>query len=591
MDDRNRLNSWATVLVIALFIAMVFSQAGKKFALDEVDFPVLAKAISETGMPYHYRGETDPSSLGLWHPPLYAYSLAAFVKVFGFNENTVRAFGMFCTLLSAFLALEVYGKLFHPQTIERKRFSPLFLSLFLLHPYTIANTTVPDIDSTLLPISLLLFVYGLLIYSGAQYKDTRQIISIKLVLSLSALFALNLWAKMTTPLVLIPVVFLTFYIKGWSLKKCMVFACATGAVGGLIFLSTYAFYCFALSLPFDFVFRFLSFSFSKNSASGGGIGELLAGIYGHLTYTKLFVNWLGIVFVFALTLACGSLFFQRPKVEADRILFVLAGFGLFVTFFYLSLTGAFGGFFKYPYSTFSFLVIVVSHFFLKNIVFNKTDKEFLRISYHESTIKISRQQMLLGIFCLVTILMSYYQVAVAKDFVIHQNRPVTLSFVLILIGSAIVLSYFSAKKSGSLWLTCGLTILLAIMIGTQFGVSRSQAIATYPTKYHYGQSGYDKTVSYLKERLNPNETIWSMKDIGYYANGKYLENYSSIFRTKLEIENNLKKVINENNVRYFVVTTGIGQDRIDAYTELKAALDSCCVVEKQFGNFIIYKAK
>ena len=89
VNEKLRFIVWANVIVVALFVLLIFSQANKKFVLDEFDFPVLAKAISETGMPYHYRGETDTHSLGLWNAPLYAYSLAAFVKVFGFNENTL----------------------------------------------------------------------------------------------------------------------------------------------------------------------------------------------------------------------------------------------------------------------------------------------------------------------------------------------------------------------------------------------------------------------------------------------------------------------------------------------------------------------
>jgi hypothetical protein len=129
------------------------------------------------------------------------------------------------------------------------------------------------------------------------------------------------------------------------------------------------------------------------------------------------------------------------------------------------------------------------------------------------------------------------------------------------------------------------------MIATQFGISRSQAVAVYPTKYHYGQIGLDEAASYLKDRLAPDEPIWSMKDIGHYANGTYIENYSSIFRKSPEITHNLIDAIKNRKVQYFVVTRAIGQDRVDAYVDLKTALDSCCVIDKEFGNFVIYRAK
>lgn len=591
MNGNLRFITWANVIVIALFVVLVFSQANKKFALDEVDFPVLAKAISETGKPYHYRGESDPHSLGLWHPPLYAYSLAAFVKVFGFNENTVRAFGMCCTLLSAFLSILIYRELFQTKGSENDRFTPIFLSLFLLHPYTIANTTVPDIDSTVLPNTILVFIYGLVRMLGARGESVSPLWPIRGTLFLSALFALNLWAKLTTPLVLIPTAFLIFFIKGWSLKRAAAIAIAVAALGGMIFFVTYWLYCDLLTLPFDFTFRFLVFSFTKNSSSGGGIPALLTGVISHFAYTKQFVNWLGLSFVFALTLSCGALIFRRGRSESETVLLVLAGLGLFVTLFYLSLTGAFGGFFKYPYPTFPILVLVVAHYIHSHLILRQLDGDSIRFSYRYATVKFGHNQIRLFLIVVVALLVCYYQLTVAKDIIIYEDRPVAFAFIFLIIGIAATFSVLTAKKPDSLLLTYGLSILLVVMVGTQFGISRSQAVAVYPTKYHYGQIGFDETASYLKERLAPNEPIWSMKDIGHYANGTYIENYSSIFKTAPEITHNLQVVIKNRGVRYIVVTTGIGQDRVDAYADFKAALDTCCVIDKKFGNFIIYKAK
>lgn len=589
--NEKRITLWAIAVVMAMFVALVFAQAGKKFALDEVDFPVLAQAISETGKPYHYRGESDPSSLGLWHPPLYAYSLAGFVKAFGFSENTVRTFGVLCTLATAFMTVLIYRELFQVVGAAASRFALLFLPLFLLHPYTIANTTVPDIDSTVLPITILAFIYGLVRMLNLSGTTAQPDWTTRRTLALASLFALNLWAKMTTPLVLIPAAFLMFKTKGWSWNRSIIISSAVAIGGALIFLTTYALYCYVLALPFDFTFRFLVFSFTKNSASGGGMAALFAGIYGHLVYTKQFVNWLGLMFVFVLALACGALIFQKSKQYADKILLVLAGFALFVTTFYLSLTGAFGGFFKYPYPVFSLLVLVMAHYLQKHLFNGQEESDVIRISHRETSIKIGQKQILLSIFIAATLAMGYYQLTVAKDIVTFQDRPVPFPTIILITATGLAIGMFFAKKTSSLWLTYGLVVLYGMLLGSQFGISRSQAVATYPTKYHYGQAGFDETVSYLHERLGAKEPIWSMKDIGHYANGTYFENYSSIFGSEPEITRNLQEAIKEKKVQYFVVTTGIGQDRVDAYAPFRSALDICCAVEKQFGNFIIYKAK
>lgn len=591
MNEKSKIITWSSIVVLAIFVALVFSQGNKKFALDEVDFPVLAKAISETGTPFHYRGETDPHSLGLWHPPLYANSLAAYVKVFGFNENSVRAFGMFCTLLSAFLCILIYQELFKTKEPYSDRIILIFLSLFLLHPYTIANTTVPDIDSTVLPITILIFIYGIIRITNQCAISTQSTWPAKAGLILSALFALNLWAKLTTPLALIPVAFLILLIKGWSLRRSAALTFMVAALGGVIFLASYALYCNFLFLPFDFTFRFLMFSFTKNSASGGGIPALISGIITHLSYSRQFVNWLGLPFVFALALSCSALIFHRSKSQSEAILMVLAGLGLFVTAFYLCLTGAFGGFFKYPYPTFPLLVLVVAHFIHSHLPPVYLDSGSLARNHRVTARQLCQGKTWLILFGSAGFFTLYYQLSVAKDILNILDHPVALTAIIAAIFIAASIGVFASIKPRSIFIKYVLSILLAVMLGTQFGISRSQAVATYPTKYHYGQIGFEETISYLKERLEPNEPIWAMKDIGHYANGIYIENYSSIFKPLPEITNNLQEMINKKKIRYFVVTTGIGQDRVDAYANFKTALDTCCLIDKEFGNFIIYKAK
>ena len=132
-----------------------------------------------------------------------------------------------------------------------------------------------------------------------------------------------------------------------------------------------------------------------------------------------------------------------------------------------------------------------------------------------------------------------------------------------------------------------LSIAVGATIGIGLGISRAQAISPLSTKYYYGQQGMDETVSYLKNRLNPGEVIWSMKDVGFYAGNHYSENYPDFFD-----RDGRHRVIalSRSGIRFFVATKGIGEDRIDAYPEIQAALDECCTLVKNFGNYYIYKA-
>jgi hypothetical protein len=57
------------LVIVLIFVCLVFAQAGKKFVLDEIDFPIAAHATSENWLTLHYRGEAQKAALGLWHPP------------------------------------------------------------------------------------------------------------------------------------------------------------------------------------------------------------------------------------------------------------------------------------------------------------------------------------------------------------------------------------------------------------------------------------------------------------------------------------------------------------------------------------------
>lgn len=591
MTNRSRrFFTFAIVGIVFIFVLLIFAQASKKFVLDAVDFPVLAKAISETGLPYHYRGEADVRSLGLWHPPLYAYGLAVFIKIFGFSENIVRAFGMCSTLISAFLSILIYKALFKISDTEKYLFATIFLSIFLWHPYTIANATVPDIDSTVLPVAMLGFLYGLVNFQSVDsLLDVKW--PFKSSIMLSVLFAISLWAKLTTPLVLIPTTFFVLYIQGWSLRKSVGISISIAVVGALLFLATYGLYCHLLKLPFDFTFKFLLFSFTKNASSGGGLPAFFGKVIEHLSYARQFVNSIGLVFVFAVTLALGSLLFQKKRSKSDSTLLVFTGMGVFVNLFYLSLTGAFGGFFKYPYSVFAIFILVITRYICKNLSVRSFDNDWISSRFGRVLSAANMEAAWMMLLSGVAVVVCYYQVSVVRDAITYQEQPVSYLALPVVTGVALVMASLSVTQFIKPFVRYGVLFLVVVLVVSQLRVSRSQAVAAYPTTYHFGQTGLDETVAYLRNEVRPNEVIWAMKDVGHYVGGGYIENYQSIFKPLPDMLRDLTDLIEIKQVRYFVVTRNIGQDRVDAYSDLKSALETCCSIDREFGNFVIYKAK
>src|SRR6187200_2386117 len=83
------------ILLVVVFGILLFSAtADEPFQLDNMDFPAVARATSVSGVPVYYRGEENPRLTGLYHPPLYIYALATWIKMFGFGEVPVRMFGI-----------------------------------------------------------------------------------------------------------------------------------------------------------------------------------------------------------------------------------------------------------------------------------------------------------------------------------------------------------------------------------------------------------------------------------------------------------------------------------------------------------------
>lgn len=561
------------MLIILLFVLLIVAQSGKKFVLDEIDFPIVAKATSETAIPIYYRGEMAQThiGIGIYHPPLYINSLALFIKIFGYNENTIRMFGMLCALLSAYIICLIYNKLVSD---EKKQgvFETIFLSLFLLHPYTIANATLPDIDSTVLPVTISLFFFLLIKFFQRPASCFQDIKSARReLLIMGGVFSIILWAKLTTPLILPFFALLLLIVFGYSFRVAFLFTAVISLLGSIFFLASYWIYCFFLELPFAYTFQFLLQSFTKGTAESAGLIEK---IMTNLFYAKFFIYWLTIPFLL-LFLICAFSLTKKELTSIEKVVLILGSLAVFVTSFYLCLISPFGGFFKYPFAAFSFFAFVIAFFISDTIDFNK---------------RINKILFIMGIL-IISVMEShfygdiFFKSSLASEFASN----ITAINMTLLIVIAFSFSFIVKRFRQLEIVKYSLLVILSIAVGFNVGISRSQALSDYPTKYHYGQTGFNETVSYLKAKVNHYEVIWSMKDIGYYVNNKYIENYRYFFDDQLL--NDLVKIISNKKVRYFVVTTDIGQDRIDAYPKIASILEQYCVKDKTFGNFVIYRAK
>lgn len=561
---------YAPFVIVLLFTILVMVQADKKFVLDEIDFPIVSRATSETGTPVYYRGEENPRAIGIYHPTLYIHAQALFIRIFGYNENVIRAFGMLCALLTAFFSILIV-RLLYLGDARNRYFDSIFLILFLLHPYTIANATLPDIDPTVLPLVITVFFYFFIKRFGdsgikmAKAGTHAPSIGTKWAVFITGLlFALCLWTKLTTPAIMPLFMLLLLLSMGYRPVKSLSIAVAVTLLGVIIFLSTYWIYCFALDLPFVFTFKFLLQSFAKGTTAAG-VSERLQRIIHNFNFFKVFINWLTLPF-FVLVLTGFFYTFGRLSNRPSRAVFIMSLFGFLVMAAYSGLITPFGGFFKYPFAGFNFLMMPAALMAVEVVNWSK-----------------GRNIMIppLGILA-VAVLENRF----LGDSLIRHRAEVSflLIFALVLLSIllAVAISAFKTKRYAS-W---AIILLLMITGGYELGLSRAQAIAPYPTKYYYGQTGLEETITYLKANTKRDEVIWAMKDVGYYVNNRYEESYGYFFFP--ELQDKLVRLMREGNIRYYVATRGVGEDNVAAYPQIEKILTTYGKVEKTFGDFVIF---
>lgn len=540
------------ILVVSFFLILVAAQAGKSFVLDELEFPIVSNATSQSGKPVYYHGEWELTHQGTFHPTLYIHSLALFIKAFGFSENIVRTFGAICVLISALLIIQIFRLL---STDKKPWLETVFLGLFLLNPYTLANATLPDIDQTVLPIALLLFIYV-----STKLALAKKLLVNKSILMLALLFSLALWTKLTTPMILPVFLLCVAYISVKDIRKSLLVTLKTSALGAAIFGATYFLYGLILGLSTTFTYSFLLHSFTKGTESKG----VIVGAFENLGNLNHFIFWPTIAVVILAGVASLVVLLAKEKDERTYVKKILVLMALLTTLFYIALIAPFGGFHKYSFPVFGILVL--------SIVFMLDTFKKVKINW---------------VYVVLAFLAGIVLVKLLKDSMYFAG--VTFSYMWIL-PIVIIVAYLTLiNKATQRYAQSVAILVIAFALGFQLYVSRIQAVAPYPTKYLYGQMGIDEAASYLRANTEKDEVIWGMKDIGYYTNQRWVESYGYYFEPKLHKD--LIDKLQNGEIRYFVATTGNGQDNLDYYTEVRDILETYATKEKQFDNYVIYRAK
>jgi hypothetical protein len=559
------------VLAVWAAAAILFAiPAAKPFYLDNMDFPAVAKATAETGLPVYYRGEENPHHLGLYHPPLYIYALAAWFRVLGFGEAQARLFGLVCLFLHGWVVLCLL-RLFLGKEVQRTT-APWFWGLFLLNPYTLQGAAVLDIDTTVYGPLLAGLVAAALRINWSDGQPRQDGLRMSGLCLIALLTALAFWAKLTTSLSVIPVVLLLL-ARGQGWRNALIRGGGAVLAGVLIFLATYAIYGRITGLDITFSFRFLLFSLHQRSGSGNGVEWLASHWRTFRDMARWQILWTGMLpwAVSGATLLWLAWKSWRERTRKAVDMLIVLAWALFVTGFYCGLTYTFGGApFKYVYIAWGIVCVVFSAW---------AARAWERLQ-EQTGIRMGRWAgWLFAGFCLL-VSAEYLQ-----DRTILTGQISSPDLALMLSPAALALAGILCwRHLKGPWLYYSGALAY---VGAMSGLALAMTRAPYPTTYDYGQLGFDDTVCFIRAHTEPGDAILSMKDVGFRAGRRYFENYGYVFGGPPAAEA-ARKLLAEGKARYAVFTEGNGPDYLGLNPALQDVIHTLCVLERSYGHYRIY---
>ena len=554
-----------------------------------MDFPAVAQATSRTGLPIYYRGEGQEHWSGLYHPPLYIYSLAGWFKIFGYGIPQARMFGATCALLQGWVIVSILQILFSKATI--RPLEPFFWLIFLLNPYTVQTAAIPDIDSTIYGPLLGFVIYSVLrlCWQDGQWRTVAprpvEIGSIGLILMVT------FWAKLTTVWLLLPAIFLLLIVR-FPMRRTMTVTLTISLIGIGTFVLTYLAYGWLTHQDVSSTFGFLLKSLSKGH-TGSTLRAKLSGYKTNFFIMVPFmVGWIGLLPGAAAGFALLTLGQQAISTK-DRRLFhyiVILSMAIASSAFYCLQQTTFGAApFKYVYAYWGLMVTPLTLPFCptwKGPPGFNTDKTENRSSQSSGKFGL----LLAGLF----VLGASYGINSLRDRIIGMGMKffpiLSLAFLLPIIVAVpgLLPSLIPRRLRTSNFSKKALAAAVMIYCGMQCGIVLYQTRAHYSTTYDYGQTGMPETILYIRQNTQPGDVIASMKDVGFQAGRRYYETYYAI----LDIADSRQRFIEAiatHKIKLAVFTVAHGQDSLSFNPKLKQWMEEHGAIVASFGDYRIYE--
>jgi len=431
-------------------------------------------------------------------PPLYDSILAASFKIFGISEISIRLTGMIHFVIMPVMIYFLAGAM-----TEEKDTPPVaFIAsvIFFTAPLIIQGSLIIDrSDMTVLTFMLTLFYLTLLRSEGRPLAYRVALLGI--------LYAVCLWAKLTTPLACLAAVPLAYILCG-RVKYGILFSLGVFISGIALFVITWGAFCFFL-VGMSRFFEPLSY---YAVAASGTILKLKSGLFSGIILDLFRIYlWFSPLLLMLGALAAFAVFkriLKEPAAaikDAQLLIFISV-----VAAGYLYANATFGGFPKYVAPVMPMLACLIAKF-----VWDKKGEAFGAKGLFFITLSFSAGAVYYMIFVkdwvyAVYVLRQAQSVGAAGSAipgVIYQQALYLLFPVVVFFLSLFMIPGPLIRRL--------ILVLLTCLIASNAALDIMQRNAAYAVNFGYGTKGAEELKVFLKAKQPPD--VFSPIE-GYVAN-------------------------------------------------------------------------
>jgi Dolichyl-phosphate-mannose-protein mannosyltransferase len=514
-------NYWGIVLSLASALLWVIPKFEQPYVIDEAAFPYAASAVANTGKPVYYNGELALHNIATWHPPLYVYSLGAFMHFFGDSQIATRSYSLICFLITSFLIYKTILKL-NPHYQFAANAGLVFYSL---NYFVLASTLIPDIDGTLLPlvIALFLYIFSIGYVSENQYS---KLFNFWEILTLGLCFS----TKMTTTLLFPALIFFVTYARCRKALYSMLRTAISFFSAVVLFLAWWIPVAHSSNLEWQEPFNFTLQSLTHKS-NHPSILDFLKSMF---TFSQPVISWLGPLglVVFAAT---SWRAFKAENKEIRIYSISILGVAITVALLYNAITAPPFTFPKYWNISFIFLAVALGTLWPK------------------THIKINFKNLIPVAFFAVT--------AWSLDFLEVNDRlkksksmtsfgipSLTLCLVIFLAGCSIFILQQKYKKLKIKYFIFPLMVSISLLHST--AVSSAIENQKFSTRYFFGESGESEVIDWIRLNIKSGDKIMAAKDIGLQSHQVFYED-AVVFASHSALT--INRYLKNENIEWIVV--------------------------------------